>query len=259
MKREVLRVCRIDRRSVSISRSDHEDEGASLEDPLPDDSPLAEDALDRLQQLALVRAGLGRPDAHRRDLLQRLFGNHDERSAGRPGRPPTADSTTNCCASCARPSSPCPMRRRPCSAQRSICRPRQRQAPAWRRVVAELTFDSWAQPALARTIQLAAEGPRSRSALTAQLDALGEFRIDRVPPGRHQVTLRLADSDIAIPFAGCQHHCSVPAPRLLQAIAHRCSSSTMPRDEPRGRCAGEGCTVTRSSGPPQWFGSAPTL
>ena len=74
-------MCRIDRRSVSISRSDHEDEGASLEDQLPDDSPLAEDALDRLQQLDLVRTGLDQLDAHCRDLLQRLFRNDGDRPA----------------------------------------------------------------------------------------------------------------------------------------------------------------------------------
>jgi DNA-directed RNA polymerase specialized sigma24 family protein len=55
--------------------------GTALEDSLPDTSPLAEDALDRLQQLNLLRAGLDRLDARCRDLLLLLFGDDDERPA----------------------------------------------------------------------------------------------------------------------------------------------------------------------------------
>ena len=82
-KREALRTRHIERRSVSLSRGDGdgEDEGASLEDQLPDDSPLAEDALDRLQQLDLVRTGLDQLDTRCRDLLQLLFRDDDERPA----------------------------------------------------------------------------------------------------------------------------------------------------------------------------------
>ena len=46
---------------------------------------------------------------------------------------------------------------------------------------------------------LAAERAHSSTALTAQLDALGEFRIDSVPPGRYVMTLRLAAGDIVLP------------------------------------------------------------
>ena len=46
---------------------------------------------------------------------------------------------------------------------------------------------------------LAAERAHSGTALTAQLDALGEFRIDSVPPGRYVMTLRLAAGDIVLP------------------------------------------------------------
>ena len=46
---------------------------------------------------------------------------------------------------------------------------------------------------------LAADRARSGAALTAQLDALGEFRIDSVPPGRYVMTLRLAAGDIVLP------------------------------------------------------------
>ena len=46
---------------------------------------------------------------------------------------------------------------------------------------------------------LAVERAHSGTALTAQLDALGEFRIDSVPPGRYVMTLRLAAGDIVLP------------------------------------------------------------
>jgi RNA polymerase sigma factor (sigma-70 family) len=79
-KREALRSRQLGQRTVSMTRSEDEG-GVALEDSLPDTSPLAEEALDRLQQLDLLRVGLDRLDARCRDLLLLLFCDDDERPA----------------------------------------------------------------------------------------------------------------------------------------------------------------------------------
>ena len=77
-KREALRTRHLGRRTVSLTRPD-DAEGDALEDTLPDDSPLAEEALDQLQQLDLLRQGLDRLDARCRELLLLLFRDDDDR------------------------------------------------------------------------------------------------------------------------------------------------------------------------------------
>ena len=77
-KREALRVREIGRRTVSTTRSDDDADGGAEFD-LPDDAPLAEDALSELQQLHLLRLGLQRLDDRCRDLLTLLFRDDDER------------------------------------------------------------------------------------------------------------------------------------------------------------------------------------
>ena len=75
-KREALRQRRQAQRHPSLTRAD-DAEGDGLEDRLADESPLAEDALATLQQLDLLRAGLGRLDQRCRDLLLLLFNDED--------------------------------------------------------------------------------------------------------------------------------------------------------------------------------------
>ena len=78
-KREALRARHLGQRTLSMTRTD--DDGLALEDTLADDAPLAEEALDRLQQLNLLRSGLDRLDVRCRDLLTLLFADDDERPA----------------------------------------------------------------------------------------------------------------------------------------------------------------------------------
>ena len=82
-KREALRVRQIGRRTVSMTRADSDDDGAgdAIEDSFADDAPLAEEALDRLQQLNLLRTALDRLDTRCRELLTLLFNDDDERPA----------------------------------------------------------------------------------------------------------------------------------------------------------------------------------
>ena len=75
-KREALRQRQLAQRHPSLTRAD-DAEGDGLEDRLADESPLAEDALAALQQLDLLRAGLGRLDQRCRDLLLLLFNDDD--------------------------------------------------------------------------------------------------------------------------------------------------------------------------------------
>ena len=75
-KREALRQRQLAQRHPSLTRAD-DAEGDGLEDRLADESPLAEDALATLQQLDLLRAGLGRLDQRCRDLLLLLFNDED--------------------------------------------------------------------------------------------------------------------------------------------------------------------------------------
>jgi RNA polymerase sigma factor (sigma-70 family) len=79
-KREALRMRHVGQRTVSMTGPD-DAPGSGLEDTLPDDAPLAEEALSALQQLDLLRHGLDRLDARCRDLLLLLFGDEDERLA----------------------------------------------------------------------------------------------------------------------------------------------------------------------------------
>ena len=73
-KREALLARRIGLRTVSTTREDDE-----AEFDLPDDAPLAEDALAELQQLDLLRHGLDRLDERCRDLLLLLFRDEDDK------------------------------------------------------------------------------------------------------------------------------------------------------------------------------------
>lgn len=75
-KREALRQRQLAQRHPSLTRAD-DAEGESLEDRIADESPLAEDALAQLQQLALLRAGLDRLDRRCRELLLLLFNDDD--------------------------------------------------------------------------------------------------------------------------------------------------------------------------------------
>jgi RNA polymerase sigma factor (sigma-70 family) len=77
-KREALLARRIGQRTVSITRDGDGDE-ADNEFDLPDDAPLAEDALAELQQLDLLRLGLDRLDERCRDLLLLLFRDEDDK------------------------------------------------------------------------------------------------------------------------------------------------------------------------------------
>ena len=75
-KREALLARRIGQRTVSTTRDIDSDEA---EFDLPDDAPLAEDALAELQQLDLLRHGLDRLDERCRDLLLLLFRDEDDK------------------------------------------------------------------------------------------------------------------------------------------------------------------------------------
>jgi RNA polymerase sigma factor (sigma-70 family) len=77
-KREALLALRIGQRTVSMTPDDADDGGA-VEDTVPDDSPLAEDALAELQQLDLLRDALGRLDTRCKDLLTMLFCEAEDR------------------------------------------------------------------------------------------------------------------------------------------------------------------------------------
>lgn len=76
-KREALRVRHLGRRNVSMTRAD-DASGEGIENTLADDAPLAEDVLDELQQLDLLRRGMDRLDARCRDLLALVFRGEDE-------------------------------------------------------------------------------------------------------------------------------------------------------------------------------------
>ena len=79
-KRETLRARHLAQRAVSMTASaEAGDEGSGLEHSLADDSPLAEQALSDLQQLALLRDGLDRLDGRCRELLLLVFRDEDER------------------------------------------------------------------------------------------------------------------------------------------------------------------------------------
>jgi RNA polymerase sigma factor (sigma-70 family) len=77
-KREALRERQRSSRTVSLTRPADAD-GDAPEDSIADESPLAEQALDDLQQLDRVRRGLDRLDARCRELLLMIFSDEDER------------------------------------------------------------------------------------------------------------------------------------------------------------------------------------
>lgn len=77
-KREALLMRRLGQRTVSMTRDD-DALGEAIEDTLPDDSPLAEEALSELQQFDLLRRAVDRLDERCRDLLLMLFSDADER------------------------------------------------------------------------------------------------------------------------------------------------------------------------------------
>ena len=76
-KREALRVRHLGQRNVSMTRAD-DASGEGIEDTLADDARLAQDVLDDLQQLDLLRRGMDRLDVRCRDLLTLVFRDEDE-------------------------------------------------------------------------------------------------------------------------------------------------------------------------------------
>lgn len=76
-KREALRARERARRHLSLTRED-DDEGASIEDSLADEAPIAEEALAELQQLHRLRLGMDRLDSRCRQLLELVFRDEDE-------------------------------------------------------------------------------------------------------------------------------------------------------------------------------------
>lgn len=80
-KRESLRERQRGRRTVSLTRDasddDHDDWG--VEDTVADEAPLAEQQLEALQQLELLRHALDRLDERCRELLLLIFREDDER------------------------------------------------------------------------------------------------------------------------------------------------------------------------------------
>jgi RNA polymerase sigma factor (sigma-70 family) len=77
-KREALLQRKLGQRSVSTTRLDDAlDEGTDWD--LPDESPIAEDALDDLQQANQVRNALDRLDVRCRELLMLLFREDDDK------------------------------------------------------------------------------------------------------------------------------------------------------------------------------------
>lgn len=77
-KREALRMRAVSMRTVSMTRGD-DDTADAIEDTHADMAPLAEDALDRLQQLDLMRRSLDALDARCRDLLLLVFIDDEDR------------------------------------------------------------------------------------------------------------------------------------------------------------------------------------
>jgi RNA polymerase sigma factor (sigma-70 family) len=80
-KREALRALKLRQRTVSMTRHDDvgEADGPDIENTLADDAPLAEQQLEALQQLHLLRQGLDQIDERCRDLLLLLFRDEDEK------------------------------------------------------------------------------------------------------------------------------------------------------------------------------------
>lgn len=79
-KRESLLLLRQGKRTVSMARSDDsgDDVSNSADWDLADDTPIAEEALDHLQQLNQLRNALERLDTRCRDLLLLMFRDEDD-------------------------------------------------------------------------------------------------------------------------------------------------------------------------------------
>lgn len=76
-KREALLQRRRGERTVSMTGDAEREDGSAGEWDVADTAPLAEDALEQLQQLDLVRRGLERLDPRCRQLLEMLFNDED--------------------------------------------------------------------------------------------------------------------------------------------------------------------------------------
>lgn len=77
-KREALRQRQLGQRSVSMTREDGESEGDASQWDVPDPAPLAEEAMEQLQQIDTVRQGLERLDERCRELLMLVFRDEDD-------------------------------------------------------------------------------------------------------------------------------------------------------------------------------------
>lgn len=77
-KREALRTLRLGRRTVSTGDDGDGDNADQAALDVPDDSPLAEDALSDLQQLHRLRGALERLDSRCRSLLELLLSDEDD-------------------------------------------------------------------------------------------------------------------------------------------------------------------------------------
>jgi RNA polymerase sigma factor (sigma-70 family) len=76
-KREALLQRRRGERTISMTGDSAHEEGRAAEWDVADTAPLAEDALEQLQQLDLVRRGLERLDPRCRQLIEMLFSDED--------------------------------------------------------------------------------------------------------------------------------------------------------------------------------------
>ena len=81
-KREVLLLWRRGQRTVSLTPDSDEDGNDAPAFDVADDSPIAEEALEELQQVESVRRALDRMDARCRDLLMLVFRDDDEGALG---------------------------------------------------------------------------------------------------------------------------------------------------------------------------------
>ena len=78
-KREALLQSRRGRRTVSMTRDDESDDDGVGEWDLADETPIAEEALQELQQLNALREALDRLDERCREMLLLLFRNEDDK------------------------------------------------------------------------------------------------------------------------------------------------------------------------------------
>jgi RNA polymerase sigma factor (sigma-70 family) len=78
-KREALLQRKLGLRNVSMTRADDGHEDATADWDMADESPIAEEALDELQQLNQLRVALDRLDQRCRDLLLLLFREDDDK------------------------------------------------------------------------------------------------------------------------------------------------------------------------------------